>query len=110
MSKSDEVAAWLDETMKELGPLNGAANVAGVLGRSGFERGLIRDTEDEAWDVVLNTNLKGVFNCVGAELQRMGEGASIVNAASVAGLQGCASTVAYCASKVRGLLSSVAFN
>ena len=34
MSKSDEVAAWLDETMKELGPLNGAANMAGVLGLS----------------------------------------------------------------------------
>ena len=104
------MAAWLDETVKELGPLNGAANMAGVLGRSGFDGGLIRDTEDEAWDVVLNTNLKGVFNCFRAELQRMGEGASIVNAASVAGLQGSASNVAYCASKVRGLLSFLAFN
>ena len=112
VSKGDEVAAWLDETVKELGPLNGAANMAGVIGRSGFEPYMIRDTEDELWDAVLNVNLKGVFNCVRAELQRMGEGASIVNASSVAGLQGYPWNVTYCASKVGGLLSPqlVAFN
>ena len=104
VSKSDEVAAWLDETIKELGPLNGAANMAGVIGRSGFEPILIRDTEDEAWDFVLNTNLTGIFNCVRAELQRMGEGASIVNASSIAGLQGYQCNAAYCTSKVSGLL------
>ena len=112
VTKSDEVAAWLDETIKELGPLNGAANLAGVIGRSGFEPNLIRDTKDEAWDFVLNVNLKGVFNCVRGELQRMGEGASIVNAASVAGLQGYPYNVAYSTSKVGGLSSPhlVAFN
>lgn len=103
VTKSDEVAAWLDETVKELGPLNGAANMAGVIGRSGFQPYLIRDTEDEIWDFVLNVNLKGVFNCVRAELQRMGEGASIVNAASIGGLQGYPYNVTYCASKVGGL-------
>ena len=112
VSKSAEVAAWLDETVKELGPLNGAANMAGVVGRSGFEPYSIRDTPDEAFDFILNVNLKGVFNCVRAELQRMGEGASIVNAASVAGLRGYPWNVTYCASKVRGLVSpyTIAFN
>ena len=105
VSRSSEVAAWLDETVKELGPLNGAANMAGVIGRSGYEPYLIRDTPDEAFDFILNVNLKGVFNCVRAELQRMGEGASIVNAASVAGLRGYSRNVTYCASKVRGLVS-----
>ena len=104
VSKGDEVAAWLDETVKELGPLNGAANMAGVIGRSGFQPYLIRETEDEAWDAVLNVNLKGVFNCIRAELQRMGEGASIVNASSIAGMQGYPWNVTYCASKVGGLL------
>ncbi len=105
VSKSAEVAAWLDETIKELGPLNGAANLAGVIGRSGFEPNMIKDTEDGAWDFVLKVNLTGVFNCVRAELQRMGEGATIVNAASCAGLGGYPYNVTYCASKVGGLLS-----
>ena len=106
VSKSSEVAAWLDETIKELGALNGAANMAGVIGRSGFEPFLIRDTPDEAFDFILSVNLKGVFNCLRAELQRMGEGASIVNASSVAGLRGYPWNVTYCASKVRDLLSA----
>ena len=112
VSKSSEVAAWLDETVKELGALNGAANMAGVIGRSGFEPYLIRDTPDEVFDFILSVNLKGVFNCLRAELQRMGEGASIVNASSVAGLRGYPWNVTYCASKVRDLLLAhlVAFN
>ena len=105
VSKSQEVAIWLDETVKELGSLNGAANMAGVIGRSGFEPYMIKDTPDEAFDFILSVNLKGVFNCVRAELQRMGEGASIVNAASVAGLRGYPWNVTYCASKVCCLVS-----
>lgn len=105
VSNSGEVAAWLDETVKELGPLNGAANMAGVIGRSGYEPYLIRDTPDEDFDFILSVNLKGVFNCLRAELQRMGEGASIVNAASVAGLRGYPRNVTYCTSKVYGLVS-----
>ena len=79
-----EVADWLDETIKHLGPLTGAANLAGVLsiGKQ------IVDTEDEDWDSVMDVNLRGVFNCVRAELQRMDKDASIVSASSVVGLKG----------------------
>ena len=98
VAKSDEVASWLDETVKTVGSLDGAANLAGVIG--GFGVKTIKETDDKDWDNVIDINLRGVFNCVRAELQRMGKGGSIVNAASVAGLKGYETAVPYCASKV----------
>lgn len=79
-----EVDDWLDETIKHLGPLSGAANLAGVLS---INKQIV-DTKDEDWDSIMDVNLKGVFNCVRAELQRMDKDASIVSASSVAGLKG----------------------
>lgn len=98
-----EVGDWLDEAIKHLGPLTGAANLAGIL-RTGKQ---IVDTTDEDWDSVLDVNLKGVFNCIRAELQRMDREASIVSTSSVAGLRGSASAAAYSASKVNQRLLAV---
>ena len=86
VTKSDEVNAWLDETVKNLGGLHGAANLAGVLGNIG--KAGVKDLNDEDWDHLMDVNLKGVFKCVRAELQRMEKDASIVNASSIAGLRG----------------------
>ena len=97
MTNAQEVGDWLDETIKHLGPLNGAANLAGVL-KLGDR---IASTKDEDWDFVMGVNLKGVFNCLRAELQRMDGPASIVNAASTAGLRGFTGGAAYATSKVR---------
>ncbi|KAL9069277.1 MAG: hypothetical protein Q9161_005684 [Pseudevernia consocians] len=96
VKNGQEVGDWLDETIKHLGPLTGAANLAGVfsLGKQ------IVDTKDEDWDFIMDVNLTGAFNCVRAELQRMDKDASIVNASSVAGLKGTAGTAAYSVSKV----------
>lgn len=63
-----------------------------------FETLQISDSE---WDLVLNVNLKGPFNCSKAVLpsmikQRYGR---IVNVSSVTGLTGLVGSVAYCASK-----------
>ena len=102
VAKPDEVASWLDETVKQLGGLHGAANLAGVLGAAGVKK--ISEMEDKEWDFVMDVNLRGVFNCIRAELQRMGEGSSIVNAASVAGLKGYPKGAAYSTSKVRDAL------
>lgn len=81
---AQEVADWLDETIKYLGPLTGAVNLAGVF--PGIKH--IVDTEDADWDFVMDVNLRGVFNCIRAELQRMDKDASIVSTSSVVGLQG----------------------
>lgn len=101
-----EVGDWLDETIKRLGPLSGAVNLAGVI-RTGEQ---IVDTKDEDWDFVMDVNLRGVFNCIRAELQRMVKDASIVSASSVAGLRGYPGGAAYSTSKhaVIGLTRSAA--
>ena len=98
VAKADQVAGWLDETVTELGGLNGAANIAGVIGTIGHKG--IKDLTDEDWDFVMDVNLRGVFNCLRAELQRMDEGASIVSMSSVAGLKGYSTGGHYSASKV----------
>lgn len=99
VTKANEVEAWLDETIKELGGLHGAANLAGVLAPPGVHA-MLKDVTDEHWDLVMNVNLKGSFNCMRAEIQRMEKDASIVNASSVAGLRGYPTTSVYSASKV----------
>ena len=62
VKNGQEVRDWLDETVKHLGPLTSAANLAGIL-RVGKQ---IVDTKDEDWDFVMDVNVKGVFNCIRA--------------------------------------------
>ncbi|MDI1488352.1 MAG: hypothetical protein OHK93_007627 [Ramalina farinacea] len=100
VTKSAEVATWIDETIQRFGRLDGAANLAGIEGKSITRKGIV-DLDEEEWDEVINVNLKGVFNCLKAELRRMESNASIVNASSVAGLMGTKNCAAYSASKAR---------
>ena len=98
VTKFSEVATWIDETLQRFGRLDGAANLAGIEGKSITCKGIV-DLDEEEWDEVINVNLKGVFNCLKAELRRMESNASIVNASSVAGLIGTKNSAAYSASK-----------
>ena len=100
VTKFSEVATWIDETLQRFGRLDGAANLAGIGGKSIMRKGIV-DLDEEEWDEVINVNLKGVFNCLKAELRRMESNASIVNASSVAGLIGAKDCAAYSASKAR---------
>ena len=88
--------------MKQLGGLHGAVNLVGLLGVTGVKK--ISEMEDKEWNFVMDVNLRGVFNCIRAELQRIGEGSSITSAASVAGLKGYPKGAAYSTSKVRDAL------
>lgn len=58
----------------------------------------------------MDVNLKGLMHCMRAELKVMENNGSIVNAASIAGLEGFANNAAYSASKhgVIGLSRSAA--
>lgn len=104
------VESWIASTVKTFGaPIDGVANLAGVIGKE-INVAPIWEISDEDWDFVLGVNLKGVLNCLRAEIPHMRDGGSIVNAASVAGLMGFKKNAAYVASKhgVVGLTRSAA--
>ena len=94
-----EVAAMIAQLEREFGRLDILVNNAGWSTRVPHDR--LADLTDEIWDHTLNTNLRGAFYCVRAAvpLLRKQDGAAIVNIASVAGMTGMGSSIAYAASK-----------
>jgi NAD(P)-dependent dehydrogenase (short-subunit alcohol dehydrogenase family) len=95
------VESWISDTVSKYGKLDGAVNLAGVIGKQiGIAN--IEDIDDADWDFILGVNLNGVLNCMRAEIKAMtkiGKGGSIVNAASIAGIMGMEKNGAYIASK-----------
>ncbi len=91
------VAAMVEFAVKTYGRLDGAFNNAGV----GGVRGPIHTLEAEAFDRIINTNLKGVFLCLKYEAAAMltSGGGSIVNTSSIGGLVGAPGNSLYAASK-----------
>ena len=83
-------------------------NNAGV----GSFRSPLHEMPPEAWDLVLNTNLRGVYYCIRAFAPMMmhGGGGQIINISSLAGKNPLANGAAYAASKwgLNGLSYSVA--
>jgi 3-oxoacyl-[acyl-carrier protein] reductase len=96
----------VDETVKAFGTVDILVNNAGIT-RDAMSH---RMTEDQ-WDLVLNVNLKGTFNCCQAVLPLMREKSAgrIINLSS-AGRFGVAGQVNYAASKagVVGLTRTLA--
>ncbi|PTB42579.1 hypothetical protein M441DRAFT_137891 [Trichoderma asperellum CBS 433.97] len=98
VSKSKEVDAWIESIVKAHGRLDGAANVAGVIGKyHGVSP--VSELEDDEWDKIIGVNLTGTMYCMRAELRNMNDRGSIVNVSSIHGLKGFARHGAYDASK-----------
>ncbi len=102
-SAADMVKAVVDQ----LGRVDVLVNNAGIT----RDNVLLRMSEEQ-WDEVLNTNLKGAFNCIKAVTRPMMKKRSgcIINITSVVGQMGNAGQVNYSASKAGmiGLTKSVA--
>ena len=95
VTEEAQVERLMTETVKRFGQLDILVNNAGV-----GEGGPIADTSTEAFDRVINTNLRGAFFCSRAGYRRMTRhGGIIINMSSVAGVQAWAGTGAYSASK-----------
>ncbi|HXQ30043.1 MAG TPA: glucose 1-dehydrogenase [Gemmatimonadales bacterium] len=113
VSKSADVSAMMTATLAAFGRLDCAFNNAGINGTLAGVRGkLTAEWPEDAFDKVIQVNLKGTWLCMKAELEHMvqqGSG-SIVNTASLAGLTGFPTTAAYAASKhgVVGLTKTAA--
>ena len=69
-------------------------NNAGVIVREAAAT-----TSDEDWQLVMDTNVSGLFYCSRAFAQRGAQGGTIVNMSSTCGQVGSAGLAAYCASK-----------
>ena len=84
-----------------------------LVNNAGITRdNLLMKMSEEEFDAVLNTNLKGAFNCTKHVSRQMlkQRGGRIINISSVSGVMGNAGQANYCASKagVIGLTKSVA--
>jgi NAD(P)-dependent dehydrogenase (short-subunit alcohol dehydrogenase family) len=95
VSKSDDVQAYAAKAADISGKIDVFFNNAGIEGATAS----ILEYPDDAFDAVLSVNVKGVFLGLKHVAAHMGEGAAIVNTASVAGLGGSPNMVAYVASK-----------
>jgi NAD(P)-dependent dehydrogenase (short-subunit alcohol dehydrogenase family) len=98
VSQASEVKAMVAAGVTEYGGLDYAVNNAGIEGTPFIQTA---DYEEEAWDRVIDINLKGVWLCMKYEIPEMlkrGQGV-IVNMSSVAGLRGGRIGIAYYASK-----------
>ncbi len=108
ISKPEDVAKMIDETVKAYGRLDCACNNAGIEGKIAP----LAEQTIENFDAILSVNLRGTFLCLQAEIRQMlsNGGGAIVNLASVAGLIGFPGLSPYTASKhaVNGLTKNAA--
>lgn len=92
----DDVKTLVDGAVKEFGAVDIFVNNAGIT-----RDGLMLRMSEEDWDMVMNINLKGAFNCIKTVARPMmkNRGGSIINMASVVGVMGNAGQANYSASK-----------
>lgn len=107
VSKVDDAKNLIEKTLEEFGQIDILVNNAGIT-----RDNLLLRLSEEDWDSVLNTNLKGAFNCIKAVTKPMMKkrAGSIINITSVVGQTGNAGQVNYSASKAGmiGMTKSVA--
>ena len=96
VSKSDQVDAVATRILKDYPQVDILVNNAGI-----WRPGRVTDLDEETWDSVLNTNLKGMFLVSKQFLPGMIERkwGVVINVASVAGLVGAPDAASYAASK-----------
>ena len=107
VSEQDEVKAMIKETLNQFGTIDVLVNNAGIT-----RDNLLMRMKQNEWDDVINTNLKGVFNCVQAVTRPMLKQKSgrIINLSSVVGSVGNPGQINYVATKsgVEGMTKTFA--
>ena len=103
--KQADIDKVISRTVEEFGSIDILVNNAGVSGKTANI--LSDECNEENFELVVNTNLKGVFlfaKAVAGQMAAQGSGGRIINVASVGGLIGGKGLVAYGASKA-GVIS-----
>jgi len=101
----EAVQAWVDDVVAIFGGVDVLVNNAGIT-RDGlfikYKNGeLVSQMSEKDFDLVINVNLKGVFNCAQAVAPQMIKqgGGVILNASSIVGLYGNFGQTNYAATK-----------
>ncbi|MER6471010.1 SDR family NAD(P)-dependent oxidoreductase [Streptomyces collinus] len=108
VSRTEDVRELVDHAMSRYGRLDAAFNNAGV----GIEKTPLHLIDDDSYEKVMATNVRGVWNCLRHEIAAMLTcgGGAIVNTSSVGGLVASSTAAPYIASKhaVIGLTKAAA--
>lgn len=96
VADSNDTKAMVEQVLKAWGKIDILVNNAGIT-----RDGLLLRMKEEDWNLVLQINLNGTFNCTKAVLQPMTKQryGRIVNIASIVGVIGNAGQANYSASK-----------
>lgn len=107
VANGDEVKAMIKEVVSQFGSVDVLVNNAGIT-----RDNLLMRMKEQEWDDVIDTNLKGVFNCIQKVTPQMlrQKSGSIINLSSVVGAVGNPGQTNYVATKagVIGLTKSAA--
>jgi NAD(P)-dependent dehydrogenase (short-subunit alcohol dehydrogenase family) len=97
VSRPTEVEQLVARTTERFGRLDVLVNAAAILIRTP----LLAEVDERDWDLIMNTNLKGLFFCCKYAIPVMvrSGGGSIVNISSQSGLRGQGYSLPYAVSK-----------
>ncbi|MEW5353558.1 SDR family NAD(P)-dependent oxidoreductase [Streptomyces sp. 16-176A] len=109
VTREEDVARAVEVAVERFGRLDGAFNNAGWASVGA----LLHETDQADYDRVMDVNVRGVWNCLRRQIPAMladGQGGSIVNTSSVAGVLAPGSGAPYVAAKhaVLGLTRAAA--
>ena len=107
VSKPNSVRELIENSLKKFNTIDILVNNAGITKDS-----LLMRMNEKNWDIVLDTNLKGIFYCIKSTIRSMMKNkfGRIINISSIVGITGNAGQSNYAASKAGliGMSKSIA--
>ena len=97
-----DIEALITGAVEFMGGLDCVVNNAGVIDSQIADNATIEGLDEATWDLVMDVNLKAIWlitKYAAPHLRASGRGATIINSASVSGINGTKAGVAYGASK-----------
>jgi NAD(P)-dependent dehydrogenase (short-subunit alcohol dehydrogenase family) len=95
VARAEQVEAAITAGVARYGRISTLLNNAGIALRA-----TVQDQQEESWDRVLDTNVKGAYLCSRASLPHFpGDGGSIIHISSVTGITGVRGRAAYSSAK-----------